>query len=149
MLSLFDFMGYKVEIICNDTDMSLDRGIETLFRVPYDYECAYIDYDDTLIVNGQVNTDLMKYIYQCINEGIRVVLLTAHEGDLDESMNAHRIQRELFDEIITVSPGVRKSGYIQSSKAVFIDNYFPERLDVSRKIKIPVFDVDAFSCLIK
>lgn len=149
LLSLFDFMGYKIEIICNDTDISLDRGIENLFRVSYDYDSAYIDYDDTLIVNGHVNTDLMKYIYQCINNGIRVILLTAHEGDLDESMNAHRISRDLFDEIITVMPGVRKSGYIHSSRAVFIDNYFPERLDVSRKLKIPVFDVDAFSCLIK
>ena len=149
LLSLFDFMGYDIKILCNDLDIILDRGIETLFKFPYDYDCAYIDYDDTLIINGQVNTDLIKYIYQCINEGIKIILLTAHEGDIYESMNSHRISRDLFDEIITIKPGTRKSNYIHGSKAIFIDNYFPERLDVSQKINIPVFDVDAFKCLIK
>jgi hypothetical protein len=31
--------------------------------------------------------------------------------------------------------------------AIFIDNHFPERLDVSRRHGIPVFDVDAMDLL--
>lgn len=149
LLSLFDFMGYSVEIICNDIDMELDRGIANTFRVFYEYDCVYIDYDDTLIVNGRVNTDLVKFIYQCINDSKRLVLLTAHEGDLYESMKEHRISPEMFDQIIIIEPGVRKYKYMSGDRAIFIDNYFPERLEASRKLHIPVFDVDAFTCLIK
>lgn len=149
LLSLFDFMGCPVEILCNDFGLKLDRGIETLFKAECEYDCAYLDYDDTMIIDGRVNTDLMKFAYQCVNRRVRLVLLSAHEGDIYASMKEHRINPELFDEIITIPPGARKSDYISEGKAIFIDNYFPSRLEVFKRLGIPVFDADAFGCLVQ
>lgn len=148
LLSLFDFMGYNVEILFNDYDITLDRCLHNSYSLSCNYNKLYVDFDDTLIVNGKVNTTLMKLIYQCINSNKQIILLTKHPSDLDESLSKYRINPELFDEIIIVEPGKMKADYIDRSNAVFIDNYFTERLLVKEICNIPVFDVDAIPCLI-
>ena len=147
-LSLFDFMGFPVRVLLNNIQMVLDRGIETSFFLDYEYDTLYVDYDDTLIVDNKVNTTIIKIIYQSINKGRRVVLLTKHIGDLKESLNTYHLSEEMFDEIILLEPKCKKADYIKPGRSVLIDNYFPERLDVKTRLGIPVFDVDAVACLI-
>lgn len=147
-LSLFDFMGFPVHILCNDVQLILDRGIETSFILDYVYDTLYIDYDDTLIVNNKVNTTIIKVIFQAINKGKEVILLTKHIGDLRESLAKYHLSIEMFHDIILLHPNERKADYIKSARSVLIDNYFPERMDVISRCGIPVFDVDAATCLI-
>lgn len=147
-LSLFDFMDYDVKVLFNDYKLTLDRSLQNCYHLDHDYDKVYIDFDDTLIVGDQVNTILMKFIYQCVNSNKQVILISKHTDDLEESFKRYRINRELFDEIILVEDLKNKADYISASKAVFIDNHFPERVAVSEKCKIPVFDVDAVECLI-
>jgi hypothetical protein len=148
-LSLFDAMGYDVKVLFNDYEITLDRRLKERYHFDYKYEKVYVDFDDTIIVNDQVNTILMKFIYQCVNEGKQIILLTKHAFDLNESFQKHRICKELFDEIILIKSDRKKSDYINSSCSIFIDNYFFDRLSVKEKHNIPVFDVDAVECLIK
>jgi len=148
LLSLFDFIGYDVKVLLNDYEIVLDRCLHNEYKLSYDYNRIYVDFDDTLIMNDKVNTLLMRLIYQCINSNKQVILLTKHACDLDESLSKYRIGRELFDEIILIKPEDKKADYIVTSKAIFIDNYFPERLYVKEICNIPVFDVDAIECLI-
>lgn len=147
-LSVFDAMGYDVKIIFNDYKLTLDRCLKNSYKFEYEYNKLYIDFDDTLIVNGCVNTALIKLIYQCINSGKKIILLTKHAYVLEETLKKYRISKDLFDEIIIIEPDKKKADYIENSKAVFVDNYFPERISVKKKCNIPVFDVDAVECLI-
>lgn len=147
-LSLFDAMGYDVTVLFNDYDLILDRCLKSKYRFNYNYKTLYIDFDDTLIVNNKVNTTLIKLIYQSINQKKKVVLLTKHQCDLDESLRKYRINKDLFDDIIVLDPSIPKYHYIIDSNSIFIDNYFPERLSVRENCNIPVFDVDAIECLL-
>ncbi|ERI90850.1 ATP-grasp domain protein [Clostridiales bacterium oral taxon 876 str. F0540] len=147
-LALFDAMGYDVKIMFNDYKLTLDRSLKNSYKFDYDYDKLYIDYDDTLIVNGKINTTLMKVVYQSINANKKIVLLTKHPYVLEESFKKYRINKDIFDEIIVISPDRKKAEYIDKKRAVFIDNYFPERLSVKEICNIPVFDVDAVECLI-
>ncbi len=147
-LSLFDFMGFPVQVLLNDVQMVLDRGIETSFFLDYEYDTLYVDYDDTLIIDDKVNTTIIKIIYQSINKGRQVVLLTKHIGDLKESLSKYHLSEEMFHEIILLEPKCKKADYIKPGRAILIDNYFPERMDVKTRLGIPVFDVDAAICLI-
>jgi hypothetical protein len=147
-LSLFDAMGYDVKIIFNDYNLTLDRSLKNCYKLDYYYDKIYIDFDDTLIVNEKVNTTLIKLIYQCVQKNKKVILLTKHEFDIDESLHKYKISPLLFDEIIVIPLGHKKADYIDKSKAIFIDNYFQERLSVKELCNIPVFDVDAIECLI-
>ena len=148
LLSLFDFMNYDVDILFNDFNLTLDRGTETLYKLDYQYNTIYLDYDDTLIVNDKVNSDIIKLIYQAHNKNINVVLLSKHLGKLEDSMKKHYLANDIFDEIIIINGDEDKSQYIKTNKAIFIDNYYLERKKVYEKCHIPVFDVDAVSCLL-
>ena len=74
LLSLFDFMNYDLDILFNNYNLTLDRGTETLYKFDYQYDTIYLDYDDTLIVNDKVNSDIIKLIYQAHNKNIKVIL---------------------------------------------------------------------------
>ncbi len=104
---------------------------------------------DTIVHEGQVNELVMRFLYQCANRGVRLVLVTRHVGDLGAHMRAHRIAAELFDEIKHLQPGELKSAHVTGTRAVFIDNHFPKRLDVQRTHGVPVFDVDAVEGLLR
>ncbi|MEQ8196865.1 MAG: ATP-grasp domain-containing protein [Clostridiaceae bacterium] len=147
-LSVFDAMGRDLRVVFNDYKLILDRTVKSSYRLDYQYEILYIDLDETLIVNGNVNTDLMKLIYQSVNANKKVVLLTKHPYVLDGSLRKYRINKDLFDEIILLEPEKEKAEYIAKSNAVFIDNSFAERILVKEICNIPVFDVDAVECLI-
>ncbi|WP_042142568.1 ATP-grasp domain-containing protein [Paucisalibacillus sp. EB02] len=149
LLSLFDFIGYDVKVLFNDLNIELDRSFSNSYKIDYEYERVYVDLDDTLIVNGEVNTLLMRLIFQCINKKKDVILITKHIYNLDNTLRMYRINKELFAEIVLLSPDESKADHIKGNlKSIFIDNHFYERMSVKEKCKIPVFDVDAIECLI-
>lgn len=148
-LSLFDFMGYDLTVTKNNFNIELDRYYKSCYKVNIKYDSIYLDFDDTLIVNGKVNTDLMKLIYQWLNDNKKIYLISKHETDIYVDLEKYKINKEIFEEIIIISPDKVKADYINEKNAIFIDNYFVERKEVFEKLNIPVFDVDAIECLVR
>ncbi len=148
-LSLFDAMGLEVKILFNDYNLKLDRCLKSSYQLDYLYHRVYVDFDDTLIVDNKVNTTLIKFLYQCSNNHIKLILITKHIYDVQDTLSKYKIYKELFDEIIVLLADEDKSDFIQPDNSIFIDNYYFDRLKVSTKLKIPVFDVDAIESLIK
>lgn len=148
LLSLFDAMDMDVKILFNNYPIEQERKLCANYRFHYNYDTVYVDLDDTLIVQGKVNTKLIRLIYQCINKKIRVILLTCHFQDLDKTLQTYRLSRDLFDDIIWIHNNTPKANYITNRRSIFIDNYFRARADVREKLGIPVFDVDAAECLL-
>ncbi|WP_299270997.1 ATP-grasp domain-containing protein [uncultured Psychrosphaera sp.] len=149
LLSLFNAQGISVSIINNKHNVSLDRYLGNRFKVKVEYNKIYIDLDETLIADGMVNPQIMAYLYQEKNAGKSIILITKHRYNLSQTLNELAISKYLFNEIIHLSNSEDKVDFIKPDNAIFIDNYFPDRLNVSEKLKIPVFDVDAVECLIK
>jgi hypothetical protein len=148
LLSIFDAMDIDVRILRNNYSIELDRCLLNRYKMNFEYNTVYIDFDDTIIVGNKVNEVVIKYLYKCKNRGIKICLLTKHEFDLEESLNKHCISGNLFDEIILLKPNEDKAKFINPNKSIFIDNYFFDREKVSSKLNIPVFDVDAIECLL-
>lgn len=146
-LTIFDFMEQDITPIINNCNITLDRCIHNSFKLDYDYENIYIDFDDTLIINNQVNSAAMKFIYQSLNLNKNVYLLTKHAKNITESLNKYRISEKIFKEIIHIKENENKSSVIKKEKSIFIDNYFKERYEVYQKLNIPVFDVETIEYL--
>lgn len=147
-LSLFDAMDMDVEIIKNDFTLEQERRTTAAYKADLEYDTVYIDFDDTITAHDKVNTNMMRLVYQFINKGKKIVLISNHNtGDLYEDMKRLHISEELFDEIIWIKDDTPKHIYMTAEKAVFIDNYFKARAEVRAKCGIPVFDVDAADCL--
>jgi hypothetical protein len=148
MLTLFIFWGYEIDIIENEYEIEVDRAFYSAYRINYEYEHVYIDYDDTLVINHRVNEELLRFVYQTLNRGKKIHLLTKHDGNIYETLKKMRIAREIFEDIKVIPKSDEKSNYIKEKKAIFIDDSFAERKKVHREKGIPVFDVDMVESLI-
>lgn len=145
LLSAYVAMGYDINIVPNNYTVEMDRTL--ISRYTIDYDTVYFDFDDTLIVDNKVNLKAIWFLYQCLNNGKEIILLTKHEKELYDSMNKYNINTKIFSEIIHIAPNDSKSSYIKPNKAIFIDNTYNERSEVERVHHIPVFDVDNIEVL--
>lgn len=131
LLSCFDAFEQDVEILLNDFKVELDRALCNRFKTDLEYTDIFVDLDDTLIVNGKVNHELVAFLYQAINNGKRISLITRHTGDLLATLDKYRLT-QLFDRVFHITDGSSKANYIDVEKAIFIDDSFIERQSVSK-----------------
>ena len=146
LLSVFDAMEMDVSVQVNSFQIEVDRALAGRFHTDLSYDHVYMDLDDCLICDGLVNTQAVAFLYQCVNRKIAVHLLTRHGGSVSETLRRTRLCG-LFDDIIHLQSGERKSDFIRHVNAIFIDDSFGERNDVHKQKGIPVFAPDAIECL--
>lgn len=131
--------GYKA--------LELDRALYNCFCLDISYDTVYVDYDDTLIVDGKINVELISFLYQSVNEQKRIILLTKHDGNIMTSLSRWKI-KEIFDEIIPLENNAHKSDYVKQN-SIFIDDSYGERREVFEKCDVPVFDTHMIEGLMK
>lgn len=148
LLSVYNAMGYDVEILPNSYELKMDRTLISRYKMNYEYDTVYFDFDDTLIIEGQVHLAAIKFLFQCKNQGKKVVLITRHDKDLAETFKQHAIAQNLFSEIIKIDFETEKVEFINPKGAIFIDNAHQERKKVKEKFNIPVFDVEGIEVLL-
>jgi len=149
LLTLDLFNGIAInDVVLNHYNIELDRALNNVFRLELAYSNVYIDYDDTVLHGDRINTSVVKFLYQCINNGKRIVLLSKHAGDLNEALKHYRINT-LFDKVIHLSKDQEKKDYITSSDSIFIDDSYGERKAVNSALQIPVFDTHMIECLME
>lgn len=146
LLSVFDYFGMDVSVLTNNYTIELDRALSSSYRIDINYDTVYLDFDDCLIINGKVNSQLISFLYRAIDARKKIVLITRHVGDVISELKKRRLD-SLFDEIIHLQAGEKKSGYISSREAIFIDDSFAERQEVYEVARIPVFSPDMVEAL--
>jgi carbamoyl-phosphate synthase large subunit len=147
LLTIFEHERLPLQLMTNFMPVELDRSLQNQYRLGLRYEALYIDLDDTLLVRGKVNLDAMRLVYSCINRKIAVILITRHASDLALTLSKHRLAG-LFDQVIHLESGQRKSDHIRHTNAIFLDDSFTERHDVHQRLGIPTFDCSMIDALI-
>jgi len=148
LLSLFDAMGYEVSIDENDYNIEIDRALDNKYKHDIVYSHVYIDFDDLVIFEGEVNPSVMAFVFQCINKKIKLHLITKHKYELTESLKKYRLS-EIFDELIWINEDDEKPSLIKEKDAIFIDDSFAERMKVHKVCGIPVFDLHMIEALME
>lgn len=147
LLSILEQERVKLSICVNEIEVEMDRALTNRYRHTLFFETVYIDLDDTLLIGDKVNIPLIGFLYQCINNGKKIVLVTRHRGNLSQTLCRHRLEN-VFDDIIHLGPGQKKSSAISNDKnAIFIDDSYSERIDVSCVAEIPTFDTSMVEVL--
>lgn len=147
LLSVYTTMDYDIDVFQNPYNVIMDRTLISRYKIDYDYDTVYFDFDDTLIINDKVHLPSIRFLYQCKNLNKKVILITRHEKDLYKTFEKYVISKDLFTEIIHISFDNKKTDYITPEKAIFIDNSYQERKLVHDKFNIPVFDVEGIEVL--
>ena len=131
LLSIYESDRVKVSVRQPLLGVTLDRAQTPLYRHKIKYDAVYVDLDDTLLIHGRLNTLLLRVLYQCVNKSIPVVLVTRHEGNLEQTLCDHRISG-LFDRIAHLRQGESKTAAINHNQAIFIDDSYRELLEVEK-----------------
>ncbi len=147
LLSVYVALGYDIEVHPNSYRVVVDRTLISRYKIDYEYDTVYFDFDDTLIINNKVNLKAIWFLYQCKNIGKKVILITKHQNELVQTMKTFAITENLFNEIIHLKPHEIKADFVKNNKAIFIDNAFQERNMIMKVHNIPVFDVDGIDVL--
>lgn len=148
LLSIFDAFDNKVDIITNDFGLQLDRALDNRYKASLDYSKVYVDFDDCILQSAKLNTKLLSFLFQCVNERKKIILITKHDKDIFKTLEYYRIL-SLFDNVISLNKNDKKSMHIDKNGSIFIDDSFAERKEVYSKLQIPVFAPDAVELLLK
>lgn len=151
LMSLFDAFDIPVSVLRNGYDVIMDRALDNKYKLDLKYSEVFVDFDDCIYLEKKfVNDALMAFLYRCVNNGIKVTLLSRHDdeklGKLDELLDKLRI-RQVFDRIIHLNPSQKKIDSIDNTDSIFIDDSFAERKAVADKFNIPVFSLDMIEAL--
>ena len=148
LLYIYYLEGKVFEINPESHNVIIDRALDNRFKLDIFYEHAYIDLDDTIVIKGKVNLEMVSFIYQCKNNSVRLTLITKSlESDLEKYLKSYSLCG-LFDEVIWLSESDNKEDYITSPNSIFIDDSFSQRMSVSKKCCIPTFDPSMVESLI-
>ncbi|WP_396139651.1 ATP-grasp domain-containing protein [Flavobacterium sp.] len=146
LLNIYNAFEMEVNIIENNYEVELDKALENKYKLQIEYKYVYIDFDDTIIVNGKINIEIVAFLYKCINNKKVIILLTKHIYNIIESLKKYKLE-SIFDEIIQLKFNEKKSNYILNRDAIFIDDSFAERKEVFEKLQINVFSIDQIQAL--
>lgn len=157
LLHVLNGRGEKVDRSCytlqHNQKPSIIRYLKNVYaydtnnpRLKDHFGVVYIDLDDTLIIDNQLNIQAISFVFQCLNEGKRVILLTQHSGNLKNTLKKHRIH-EVFDEIIHVADVDDRISMMKWSNCIYVDDSFNNRVKVKSLMGCPVFDVSQLEAL--
>ena len=146
LMTVQDHMQRDLRILQDSRVTRVERCLATTAVLDYEFDVACFDLDDTLLCDGRANPRAMRLVYRLLQLDKRLVLLTRHPGDPLPALEAAHIPLTLFDRVVHLRPEEPKSAHVPVP-AIFIDNHFPERLDVAHNCGVPVFDVDALDLL--
>lgn len=138
----------KIKINKQNYELIIDRSLSNRYKININYETVYIDLDDTIIIKGKINTDMMKFIFQCINKKKKLILISkSTEPDKAAYLKKFKLEN-LFNDIIWLKENQSKAHAIVGKNAIFIDDSFSQRLEVERIHKIPTFEPNMIEVLI-
>ncbi|WP_139787073.1 hypothetical protein [Cohnella massiliensis] len=146
-LCYFDWIGKEIEVLSSKIKITAQTYKHKRYIVHYEYDEVYLDLDDTIILNGKINPQIMTFLFQSRNDGKKVHLITKHKNELQTTLSTYRIQN-LFDSVIWIQHSDEKYRYIRGERAIFVDDAFSERKKVAEHLGIPTFELSAVECLI-
>lgn len=147
LLSIYEALRIPVELRAIDVDAVIDRPLTNRYAHDLRYGHVYVDLDDTLIVRGAVNVPLAAFLFQCINKGQRLVLLTRHRHDVPTTLGKFRLAG-LWDDVVRIGDDEEKADHIGETDAILIDDSFRERRDAHARLGIATFDSSMIELLV-
>ena len=149
LLSIYENDGTDIVIMPNNYNVQIDRALENSFKHDLKYNKVYVDLDDTLVIDNKINPQLMQFLYQSLNKGCKVVLITktARKGSIQSILEKFRLG-DIFDETIFLRKNESKVDFIEPQGSIFIDDSFSERKAVFDKFNIPTFDCSMIELLL-
>ncbi|AMX82313.1 hypothetical protein GS3922_00610 [Geobacillus subterraneus] len=146
LLSIYEEERVDLKILKNEYQVEVDRALVNRYKHNINFNKVYVDLDDTIIINDKLNIQLISFLFQCLNNGCKIILITKTNSNLNDVLSKWRIA-DIFDEVIWIKKDQSKADFINPEDAIFIDDSFAERKSVFDRHKIPTFDCNMIELL--
>jgi len=130
-LAAFEAAGKPISILQQNLRGTVRFTREGQTQIQISCSAVYLDLDDTLIIHGAVNGSILVMLDECERTNTPVHLITRHARDPQLTLGEHGIPATRFASIIWITDGSPKSSHITAEHAIFIDDAFQERVEVS------------------
>ncbi len=120
LLTIYTLLGMDVDICRQNYAIEVDRTFINRYEIGQDYSAVYVDLDDTLELGNKVNQWLLLFLYQCVNSGKKLYLLTRHARTVAETLKSHRLSEKLFDKIIHIKDDTKNPTILKKKSAIFL-----------------------------
>ena len=149
LLTVLDAIGESTTIESIKGEVTVDRALYNSFRTDLVFDEVYIDYDDTLVIHDRVNHEAIRFLYQCAERDIPVILITKHHKDIREELLARCISPALFRDIVHITSEDKKVEHVSPTRfALFIDDSFREREEMRKEHGITAIGPESIETLI-
>lgn len=113
------------------------------------FAALYVDLDDTLILNGEVNKPVEELVRYVKGLGLYVAIITRHRFDPLRTLRTFKLDG-IFDDVIHATNGELKSSFIaEGMNSVLMDDSFSERISSSSRRNILAVDASSANQLRK
>ena len=151
MLSVLDALDTpRLTVLDSFFCTQMVRPLGNVYQTAF-WDTLVMDIDDTLVVHGHVNTQLMRLVHQALNDDKIVRFITRDGTQLLSACPDSAFMLKSRIIIVDREPLAKVEAIRQLGErpAVFVDDSFTERERVAGLIGIPVFDAAGAECLIK
>lgn len=121
LMDVYAHCGDKVKA-SGETDAVISRSLSVRADMPK-VKDIYIDLDDTLILKGKVQWQVMAFIYKYMHT--HNMHLCTRNKDPYKVLDKYRIPLDLFKTVCIVKPDQKKADYV--GNGMLIDDSFSER----------------------
>lgn len=138
-MQIYQELGRKLVVPIFDTNPKVsEKGVD----LDFDYQAVFLDYDDTMTIEGNARESVKTFLTKCKQREIPVSIISRHVGDLRLSLTRN-FPGFTFTDIIQINDGSNKSLHIPSTlKTLFVDDSFYERSQVKKVLRNRVLSVD-------
>lgn len=153
LLTIFDAFNEEVQISPSNVVSQYIRSLQGHYHYDLQFQRLYVDLDDTLIVHGKINTDLVAFICHCRNEGKEVLLLTKHAVDPLKTLEPKGLHG-LFDQIIWIQDRSQSKWSHIRPYSLIIEDSWQERTEITKNIgkigeHVYCFGPEVVDCFLK
>ena len=67
LLNIYEQLNIKYNLLIHSYKVEIDRALKNRYKTDINYNSVYIDLDDTIILNNMININIIKFLYQCLN----------------------------------------------------------------------------------
>jgi len=131
LLALHEWEGDDLTITHQLNSSVISRTLTNRYKFGFEFDSVYVDYEDTLVIHERLNLQLVRFLFQCVEQQIPIYLLTKYaNADLPIKLRTRRVY-QLFDEIYQIPEDKEKYLYINRPDPIFIDDSHSERVRAS------------------
>jgi carbamoylphosphate synthase large subunit len=145
LLNLEIFLNNKIKINKLNLCVSNYKIYNNYIKSNIIFEDVYVDLDDTLIINNEINTNLISKIYK-LKKNHKIFLISRHEFNIIDTLKKFYVDINLFNDIIHLKDRkIKKSSFLKKND-ILIDDSFSERNDCNEN-NILAIDTDILEIL--